>query len=117
MPPGRPIRAHEILRARLLELWVHLVDLDHEFGFDDIPDPDVEQLLEDAVQHLADRPDAPDVSIEVNFSDGRQRTWELGTHIVARRVTGRPGPVLGWLLGRHGNERLEGEVPELPAWL
>jgi maleylpyruvate isomerase len=116
--PGKPIRAHEILRSRLLEVWVHLVDLDRGFGFDDIPEPDVEHLLEDAVRQFVGRPDTPGVTLTVVFSEDRPRTWELGRPKArARRVHGRPGTVLGWLLGRTGGHRLEGEVPELPTWL
>ena len=45
------------VRKRLLEVWVHLVDLDCGVEFTDIPEPDVEQLLEDAVQPFGGRAD------------------------------------------------------------
>ncbi|MGP4019564.1 maleylpyruvate isomerase family mycothiol-dependent enzyme [Saccharopolyspora sp. 5N708] len=114
---GDPMPAHHLLRLRLLEVWVHLIDLDRGVGFDDIPQRDVEQLLEDAVQQFGGRPDVPALSVEVDFGDHR-RSWDLrGTTAPPSRVRGAPGPMLGWLLGRNGPERLDGDVPELPAWL
>jgi maleylpyruvate isomerase len=116
--PGEKIPAHEVLRSRLLEVWVHLADLDGGFGFDDIPEPDVEHVLEDVVQQFGGRADVPALSVVVDFDEGRLRTWELrGTTTRPQQVRGRPGAMLGWLLGRTGSERLEGEAPELPAWL
>ncbi|MBB5156651.1 maleylpyruvate isomerase family mycothiol-dependent enzyme [Saccharopolyspora phatthalungensis] len=114
---GDPMPAHHMLRLRLLEVWVHLVDLDHGFDFADIPLPDLEQLLEDAVQQFGGRPDVPALSVEVDFGDHR-RTWDLrGTTSPPSRVRGAPGPMLGWLLGRTGPEHLEGDPPGLPEWL
>lgn len=113
---GNAVPAHEVLRARLLEVWVHLADLDHGFGFDDIPEPDVELLLEDVVQEFGGRHDVPPLSVVVDF-DNHRRTWELrGTRSKPQQIRGRPGAMLGWLLGRTGPERLEGEAPPLPDW-
>lgn len=114
---GEPAPAYEVLRARLLEVWIHLADLDLGFGFDDIPEPDVELLLEDVVQRFGGRPDVPALSVVVDF-DGRSRSWQLrGTTSKPVQARGRPGPMLGWLLGRTGPDRLEGELPALPDWL
>ncbi len=114
---GDPVPARHVLRKRLLELWVHSVDLDCGFGFDDIPDADAEQLLEDAVQRLGGRADVPAVTVVADFADGHTRSWELrGTIAVPAQVRGTPGALLGWLLGREHGELLEGEVPDLPAW-
>ncbi|GAB3299634.1 maleylpyruvate isomerase family mycothiol-dependent enzyme [Parasphingorhabdus pacifica] len=116
---GEPEPAHEVLRSRLLEVWTHLADLDHGFGFDDIPEPDVELLTEDVVQQFGGRPDVPAITVTVDFDDHR-RDWELrGTTSKPVAVRGRPGPMLGWLLGRTGAERLEcgGKPPTLPDWL
>ncbi|GAA3360758.1 MULTISPECIES: maleylpyruvate isomerase family mycothiol-dependent enzyme [Saccharopolyspora] len=113
-----PMPAHHVLRKRLLELWVHLVDLDGGVGFDEVPEADAEQLLEDVVQQFGGRPDVPAVTVVVDFDDGRTRTWELrGTTSPPAQVRGRPGPMLGWLLGRTGPEPLEGDAPALPVWL
>ncbi|MFR9730156.1 maleylpyruvate isomerase family mycothiol-dependent enzyme [Saccharopolyspora sp. MS10] len=113
-----PMPAHHVLRKRLFELWVHLADLDGGFGFEDIPEPDVEQLLEDAVQQFGGRSDVPAVTVVVDFQGARTRSWELrGTTSMPVQVRGTPGAMLGWLLGRTGDEALEGAAPALPVWL
>ena len=115
--PGKPIWAHEVLRMRLLEVWVHLPDLDHGFGFAGIPEPDIEQLLEDAVRQFAGRPDVPPVRAEAEFAQ-RRRTWEIGSPAdQPYQVVGSAGTLLGWLLGRHSGAGLRGDLPELPSWL
>ncbi|PKW15631.1 maleylpyruvate isomerase family mycothiol-dependent enzyme [Saccharopolyspora spinosa] len=114
---GAPMPAHHMLRLRLLEVWAHLVDLDHDVDFADIPQPDAEQLLEDVVQQFGGRPDVPALSVEVDFGD-HQRSWDLrGTTSPPSLVRGEPGPMLGWLLGRTGPDRLDGDFPNLPRWL
>lgn len=117
--PGKPIPAYEVLRSRLMELWVHLVDLDHGFGFDDIPESDVAQLLDDTVRQFGGRPDVPATAVVAEFDDGRTRSWALGIpqQTETRQVRGSPGALLGWLLGRAGSDRLRGTIPALPPWL
>ncbi|MDR7300337.1 maleylpyruvate isomerase family mycothiol-dependent enzyme [Haloactinomyces albus] len=119
--PGKPIPAYEVLRSRLLELWIHLVDLDHGFGLDDIPADDAEQLLADTVRQLAGRPDVPALTVVAEFADGTVRSWDLGVPLQrpqqGKRIHGRPGALLGWLLGRAGSGDLRGDVPDLPPWL
>ncbi|MBA8826022.1 maleylpyruvate isomerase [Saccharopolyspora lacisalsi] len=116
--PGKPIAAHEILRARLLEVWVHLVDLECGIGFDAIPLSDVELLLDDTIRQLAGRPDVPATTIVTDFSDGRRRTWSIGNpQAEHRQVRGDPDMLLGWLLGRYSNEALSGDIPRVPTWL
>ncbi|MFC7343408.1 maleylpyruvate isomerase N-terminal domain-containing protein [Saccharopolyspora griseoalba] len=114
---GDPMPAHHALRIRLLEVWVHTVDLDHDLDFADIPAAHAEQLLEDVVQFFGGRPDVPALSLEVDFGTHR-RNWELrGTTERPSRVSGEPGPMLGWLLGRTDAEELAGDAPDLPEWL
>lgn len=114
---GDVIPALHVLRMRLLEVWVHLVDLDHDVDHGDIPAADAERLLEDVAQQFGGRHDVPALSLEVDFGTHR-RTWDLrGTTSEPARVSGEPGPVLGWLLGRTGPEELRGEAPELPRWM
>ncbi|RCW39579.1 maleylpyruvate isomerase [Halopolyspora algeriensis] len=119
--PGKPIPAYEVLRSRLLELWVHLVDLDYGFGMDDIPATDVEQLLQDTVRQLAGRPDVPAVTVVAEFEGGTVRSWDLGMPLQrpqrGKQVRGHPGALLGWLLGRTGSADLHGDAPEMPPWL
>ncbi|MER7014750.1 maleylpyruvate isomerase N-terminal domain-containing protein [Saccharopolyspora sp. NPDC000359] len=114
---GDPMPAHHMLRLRLLEVWVHLVDLDHDVDFADIPAREAEQLLEDVAQQFGGRPDVPALAVEVDFGD-HLRTWDLrGTTAPPSRVRGEPGPMLGWLLGRTDARDLHGTAPDLPDWL
>lgn len=112
---GATMPAYEVPRYRLLKIWAHLVDLDNGVGFDDIPVS--EELIEDAVRLIRDRPDVPAVTISVIFQD-HQPAWPLGdTTSAPSWVQGPPGPILGWLLGRTEGEHLTGDVPKLPVWL
>lgn len=118
--PGKPMPARRIPRERLREVWVHLVDLDHGVWFDDLPESDLEPLLEDVVSQFGGRPDVPRVEVVTTFGQQRrERTWALGTPPTApsQRVQGSPGVVLGWLLGRSDGNDLDGSVPRLPPWL
>lgn len=115
---GKRIPAPEIPRMRLLEVWVHLADLDHGFTFDDIPPIELEGIINDAVRQFAGRTDVPSLSLRTDFDDGRSSVWDLGSaEQAAHQVRGRPGAVLGWLMGRTGPERLAGNPPTLPPWL
>lgn len=115
---GRSLTALHVLRLRLLEVWVHLVDLDVGFGFGDIPEPDLEGVLEDVVQEFGGRDDVPPLCLTVPLPDGRRREWDLrGTTEKRVPVDGEPAAVLGWLLGRTGGEELRGDLPELPVWV
>ncbi|WP_019854180.1 maleylpyruvate isomerase family mycothiol-dependent enzyme [Actinopolyspora mortivallis] len=116
--PGKPVPAYEVLRRRLLEVRVHLVDLDYGPGFADIPRGDLETLLNDTVRQLVGRPDVPPLSMTIEFDDGSSTVWELGeARNERRRVRGRADRVLGWLLGRTGPDELTGSPPTLPPWL
>ncbi|GAB3548475.1 maleylpyruvate isomerase [Actinopolyspora lacussalsi] len=116
--PGKSIPAHRIPRIRLFEVRVHSVDLNHGFGFDDIPREEIEWLLNDAVRQFGGRPDVPPLSLEVEFTDGSSSVWRLGTpNSPEHRVRGTPAVALGWLLGRTGPQQLAGSPPELPPWL
>ncbi|WP_438387263.1 maleylpyruvate isomerase family mycothiol-dependent enzyme [Actinopolyspora saharensis] len=116
--PGNPVPAHEVLRNRLLEVRVHMIDLDHGFGFEDMPRGDLERLLNDAVRQLGGRTDVPPLSVTIDFDDGNSTVWEIGApHSQRYRVRGRAETVLGWLLGRTAPGTLGDSAPELPPWL
>ncbi|MEV4733408.1 maleylpyruvate isomerase family mycothiol-dependent enzyme [Saccharopolyspora sp. NPDC049426] len=114
---GDVIPALHVLRLRLLEVWVHLADLDHDVDFADIPLADAELVLEDVVQLFGGRPDVPALTLDVDFGHHHRR-WDLrGTTSRPAAVSGEPGPMLGWLLGRTGPGELRGDAPELPDWM
>jgi maleylpyruvate isomerase len=110
--------AANIPSMRLFELWVHLVDLDVDFEFADVPAEQVEGMLATAVSRLADRPDVPSVRLTVTLPDGAERVLDLtgGAGEDARPVSGEAAAVLAWLTGRGDGGDLTGEVPDLPAW-
>ncbi|HEV7648451.1 MAG TPA: maleylpyruvate isomerase family mycothiol-dependent enzyme [Actinophytocola sp.] len=110
--------AANIPSMRLFELWVHLVDLDVEFGFGDVPGEKLEGMLGTAVARLVDRPDGPSVHLTVTLPNGEERVWDLvgGAGGEAHEVSGAAAPVLAWLTGRGDGGDLRGDVPVLPAW-
>lgn len=109
--------AANIPSMRLFEVWVHLVDLDVGFGFDDVPAEQVEGMLGTAVSRLLDRPDAPSVHLTVTLPDGEERVWDLvGGSGDTCDVSGSAAAALAWLTGRGDGRGLEGDVPVLPAW-
>jgi maleylpyruvate isomerase len=110
--------AANIPSMRLFELWVHMVDLDVDLGFGDVPEEQLEGMLGTAVARLVDRPDGPSVHLTVTLPDGDQRVWDLvgGADGEVHDVSGEAAPVLAWLTGREDGASLRGEVPALPAW-
>ena len=115
---GLAMPAHRVLRLRLLEAWVHFVDLDIGVLFADIPMPELEWILEDVVQEFGGRANVPPLCLTVRFPQGRRREWDLRGALSKRiPISGEAAPVLGWLLGRSGGQELTGELPALPSWL
>ena len=113
-----PIPAADVPSMRLHEVWVHLVDLDVEFTFADIPADHLEHVLETALTPHLDRPDGPAVRLTAELPGGRTRTWDL---VGAREdrtyeVAGPAADVIAWLTGRGDGTTLRGDVPVLPAW-
>ncbi len=110
--------AANIPSMRLFELWVHLVDLDVGYGFEDVPADQVEGMLGTAVSRLVDRPDAPSVHLTVTLPDGEERVWDLvgGVGGDTHEVSGAAAAALAWLTGRGDGRELMGDVPVLPAW-
>ncbi|MGH3763059.1 maleylpyruvate isomerase family mycothiol-dependent enzyme [Actinophytocola sp.] len=110
--------AARIPSMRLFELWAHLVDLDVGFGFADLPDEHVEEMLESAVSRLVGRADAPSVRLAVTMPDGTERVWDLagGLEGGPYRVAGEAAPVMAWLTGRGDGTELSGDLPVLPPW-
>ncbi|GAB3449932.1 maleylpyruvate isomerase family mycothiol-dependent enzyme [Actinophytocola sediminis] len=112
-----PFPAARIPVMRLFELWVHTVDLNVGFDFEDIPADNLELALDSAASRHLNRPEGPSVHLRVLFPDGEERTWDLvGDRETSYEVSGEPAAVIGWLTGRRDGTGLTGEVPQLPAW-
>ena len=86
--------AANIPSMRLFEMWVHLVDLDVDFGFADIPAEQLEGVLGTAVARHVDRPDGPSVQLTVScrtaastVGPGRRRRRRM------HEVSGEAAPV------------------------
>lgn len=110
--------AANIPSFRLFEVWVHLVDLDTGFGFDDIPQEHLEKMIGVAVSRHVDRPDGPTVRLTVELSDGSEKVWDLtgGLDDRVHEVAGSAADAIAWLSGRGDGAGLRGDVPVLPAW-
>ncbi|ASO21455.1 maleylpyruvate isomerase [Actinoalloteichus hoggarensis] len=115
---GRTFQADEIPWIRQREVWIHLVDLDVGPGIDDIPDDQIELMLVDVITRYRSRDDAPRFGLRVEFADGTERTFFIGsaTDDGPPAVRGKAKPVLGWLIGRGDGAELLGTLPALPEW-
>jgi maleylpyruvate isomerase len=113
------IPAADIPSMRLLEVWVHLVDLDSGVTFSDIPANHLEPLVDAAVPPHAVRQDWPRVRLTAELPGDRTRTWDFtGARADDQiyEVAGSAIDVIAWLTGRGDSSALRGEVPALPAW-
>ena len=107
---GRTVPASEVPWMRCREVWVHAVDLDAGFGFDDVP-ADVLAALVDDVFRMWDRRDqVPDVAVFAG-------DLEWGTGALA--VAGTLPAVTAWLTGRSDGADLQadGPLPPVHPWL
>ncbi|MFC4859049.1 maleylpyruvate isomerase family mycothiol-dependent enzyme [Actinophytocola glycyrrhizae] len=110
--------AANIPSMRLHEVWVHLVDLDAGFSFDQVPNDHLEHLVAEAVTRHINRPDGKRVRLTVELPGDRERVWDLvnGGEEPRHDVTGDAATALAWLTGRSDGTGLRGDVPVLPAW-
>jgi maleylpyruvate isomerase len=127
-PKGGSMPASEILWLRAREVWIHAVDLDIGASFSDLPRPMLHELLADATQTMAARPDFPRLRL---VPTDEERTWSVGEGSAdadgdgqAGGVTEVRGPVAelaAWLLGRSKGRSLrtaQGTRPTaLPPWI
>jgi maleylpyruvate isomerase len=113
-----PIPAANIPGMRLIEVWVHLVDLDLGLTFADIPPDHLEPLTTEVVSAHLDQPEGPTVRLTVELPGDRTRTWNLtgAGDDPTYEVTGPAADVIAWLTGRDDGSGLRGDVPDLPAW-
>ena len=116
---GRVFPAGEVPGLRLFEVWVHLVDLDTGFGFEDIPDQQLELLLESAVSPHTGRTEGNPVLVRFELPGGDQRSWEIRVPEATSssgEISGPAPAMVAWLAGRGTGTGLTGDLPTLPAW-
>lgn len=120
---GRPIPAAEIPWMRVREVWLHAVDLDAGVSVAEIAPDVVDTLLDDSTGTLSAAEGCPSA---VLAPTDRDRTWKLGpASDEPLQVRGEAARVLGWLVGRTGQEGVEAIgadgvstlVPAPPRWL
>jgi maleylpyruvate isomerase len=115
---GRVFPAADIPGMRLLEIWVHLVDLDVGVGFHDVPAAHLEWLLEPAVHPHVTRTEGTPVQLSAELPGGDSRRWRLVLPVDdgVGEISGPAAEVIGWLTRRSPGSALTGPLPELPPW-
>lgn len=112
--------AHVVPWLRLVEVSIHLVDLDVGADFDDVAGllgARLMPLLDLVLVRYHGRDDVPAVSLEVRLPDGETQRRDFGSSGDSVTVTGDAGAALAWLTGRTAGGDLHGPTPTLPAWL
>lgn len=115
--PALHMPVHDLLVARLNEVVLHRIDLDHGFTANDVDADIARWLLEWNCSRLGQRADLP--PLRILSSSGLEAT--LGRppaeHEVPTDVHGTDAGLLGWLTGRGGPELVGGaqdrDLPEL----
>ncbi|GAB3208569.1 maleylpyruvate isomerase family mycothiol-dependent enzyme [Marinactinospora thermotolerans] len=114
---GAEITARDLPWERVVEVWLHLVDLNAGDSCADLPAELVDALLDRAAGDLSQRPGCPALHL---VATDRRRTWEVAGEGEVAEVTGPAADLLGWLTGRERGTRLrtgtEREAPRPPAW-
>lgn len=105
--PSFPARVIPVMRLR--EVVFHHVDLDAGFGFDDLDSDVLGELLDDQVNRLHHRTDAPAFRIRTDEGD----TFAVGDG--GPLVTGTRGGVLLWLSRQATSGVRSDELPTLPT--
>lgn len=132
VPTGRggEVRVRLVPTMRVREVVYHHVDLDHGFGFEDVPEELVRAGLENCVRNLAR---APLTRFVATFGAGPDLDLTLGTGArpdgaqpggtqpeEARTVRGTGPSLLAWLTGRSPGSAVTADdgttLPILPAW-
>jgi maleylpyruvate isomerase len=116
---GRELTAYEVPWLRLVEVLVHLVDLNVGVDFDQaaaLAGEHTGTVFDYVLRGYAGRSDVPSVRLDITLPSGEARSWTLGD-VAERTVGGSAGSMLAWLTGRTAGEGLVGDVPALPAWM
>lgn len=131
---GRQVSVAVVPWMRLVEVLVHLSDLD--LGVDleraiEFAGDDVTTMLDYVVWTYTTRTDVPPLRLVVELPSGDEHTWELGDGDL-RAVRGSAVSTLAWLIGRDGvpaprtaddvgrptaDSIQDTALPEIPTWL
>ncbi|MDN5563431.1 MULTISPECIES: maleylpyruvate isomerase family mycothiol-dependent enzyme [Luteococcus] len=106
--PGLAMPVHHLMVARLNEVVLHRIDLDHGFSATDVDADIARWLLEWNCSRLGQRTDLP--PLRILSSSGLQATVgrPAPEHEVPVDVHGTDAGLLGWLTGRGGPELVGG---------
>ncbi|MGH3436554.1 MAG: maleylpyruvate isomerase N-terminal domain-containing protein [Sciscionella sp.] len=116
---GGPMPVRVVPLMRLVELAIHLVDLDMGFDFGELAEAVGDQLpavLRVAVARYTERPGVAAVALTVEYQDGQRQQLRFGAG-EPTQVSGSADDALAWLTGRADGSRLAGPAPRLPDWL
>ncbi|MCW3157178.1 maleylpyruvate isomerase family mycothiol-dependent enzyme [Micropruina sonneratiae] len=109
---GRRMTMAQVPMARLAELVAHLLDLDCGYELDRLDQSSARWLLQWALTRYADDPRLPPLRVESTSGvTGRVGPAEAGE----RTVSGGDAALWGWLIGRGGDDRLEGADGLVPG--
>jgi maleylpyruvate isomerase len=107
---GREVPASEVPWMRCREVWIHAVDMDAGFGFEDIPSEILAALVSDVFQMWERRNVTPAIKVH---AEGH--TWGAGS----LEVEGELAEIVRWLTGRGTSERIDAQIgsTQIPPWL
>lgn len=113
---GLEVEAATVIWMRARELWVHLVDLDTGYGFDEVPDAVLRRILRNVLSSWRGRDEGLD--IVVRTSEGETYPVNSSEH-GSTVVSGTLAAVTRWASGRgaDGVSVAGGRVPAAPEWL
>ena len=111
MRGGRRVLGGQLPTLRLLEVVMHHVDLDAGYTFTDADPGFVRRAINNAVQRMRTKDQAPAVSLHGDNGD----TWSIGAG--TQEVTGTDAALLLWLArGDGAGVSSQDALPALPAW-
>ncbi|WP_330176364.1 maleylpyruvate isomerase family mycothiol-dependent enzyme [Streptomyces sp. NBC_01498] len=97
---------------RLVEVWIHHVDLDIGLELEDLPDDFTGREIDFLTERFAGHPDVPPLALST--PDGRG--WRTGrADGTAVPVTGPAADLMGWLAGRRDGSALRTALSPLPV--
>ncbi|MFL4473079.1 maleylpyruvate isomerase family mycothiol-dependent enzyme [Paeniglutamicibacter sp. MACA_103] len=107
---GRTVPASETVWMRTREVWLHAVDLNNGAGFNDIPAPILERLLDDITAAWKTRGTDNGLVIAPR---GSERGFGDVSNPDAATITGTLAEITAWAAGRSG---IDATLPA-PVWI